>query len=359
MKQFSEAKNQLKLITISEVKELLKEHYSSEYSKMIIEEDATIERIDYYYSELNYIKSERNISLLKFPLFDKIKDDFKLFEGGIPKFGEKAVIEYENYLNEFEELSGASINSISPEEIKNAFDFPFDLNDMELSQKQRPYFIPKETYHEACNKCKGNQYISCSNNECSGKHTWRCKKCIGKGEVTCNKCSGDGSNRCSSCNGKGKTQSGQLKNGKPQMVKCQKCIGAGKVACKTCSKSGKVRCNNCTGTGKITCQICYADKERYGMIDCPECLTAGKTAQLMYVETIVEFLKSQQIIKTGANFEIKEEIIKNHVSEHKDQKLVYKKLNTTAQDDTDEICCKLIEKYEDNLGISKNNYPLM
>lgn len=359
MKQFLEAKDQLKLITISEVKDLLKEHYSSEYSKMIIEEDATIERIDYYYSELNYIKSERNLSLLKFPLFDKIKDDFKLFEGGIPKFGEKAVIEYESYLNEFGKLSGASKTSIFPVDIEKAFDFPFDLNDEEISQKQRPYFIPKGTYNETCNSCKGNQYISCSNNECSGKHTWRCKKCIGKGELTCDKCSGDGSNRCSSCSGKGKKQSGQYDNGKPQMVKCQKCIGAGKVACKSCSKSGKVRCVSCEGTGEITCQICYADKERYGMIDCPECLTAGKTAQLMYVETSVDFLKSQQIIKTGADFEIKEGIIKNHVSENIKPELVYKKLNAEIQNHSDEICGKLIEKYEDDLGVSKNDYPLM
>ena len=171
MKQFLEAKDQLKLITISEVKDLLKEHYSSEYSKMIIEEDATIERIDYYYSELNYVKCERNLSLLKFPLFDKIKDDFKLFEGGIPKFGDKAVIEYESYLKEFGELSGATNTFLTPDDIQKAFDFPFDLNDNEISQHQRPYFISMETYHETCNSCKGNQYISCSNNECSGKHT--------------------------------------------------------------------------------------------------------------------------------------------------------------------------------------------
>ena len=95
------------------------------------------------------------------------------------------------------------------------------------------------------------------------------------------------------------------------------------------------------------------------MIDCPECLTAGKTAQLMYVETSIDFLKSQQINKTGANFEIKEEIIKNHVSDTKIPELVYKKLNRDIQNHSDEIISKLINNYKGDIGYSKLVYPLI
>lgn len=56
MEHFKEAKNQLKNITIAEVKKLLKDNYPLDYSKMIIEDEAKIDRVDYYYYELNYIK---------------------------------------------------------------------------------------------------------------------------------------------------------------------------------------------------------------------------------------------------------------------------------------------------------------
>lgn len=357
MEHFKEAKNQLKNITISEIKKLLNDNYPLEYSKMIIEDEAKIDRVDYYYSELNYIKSERNLFLISFPLFDNIKDDFKIFEGGIPKFGEKAVVEFDNYIEEFNQIPGAKEITIPPKGYKSVFDFPFDTIGNEINENQRFYFIPKETYQETCTHCKGNKFITCSNHECSGKHTWRCKKCIGKGRVTCNKCSGNGSNRCSSCSGSGKKSTHV--NGKPKLERCTKCIGEGKLPCTPCQKSGEIRCATCEGDGNITCQICYADKGRYGMIDCPQCLTAGKVARFMYVETQIDSLKSNQLIKTGNSFDVNNDIIKNHVIGHKSPVLIYKKLNGEALNNSDDISSPLIKKYESDLGISKNAYPLL
>lgn len=361
MNLFQEAKNQLKPISIQEIKDILKKNYPTEFSKMIIDNNAVVKRVDFYHSLLNYTKSDRKYYLIKFPLYDSIKDDFRLFEGGVPKFGEKAIVDNESYLVEFGKQKGATISDTLDFEIIGIFNFPFDVLDNEINPVQRKYFIAKHTYQETCTKCKGQKYITCTSAECNGKHVWRCKKCIGKGEITCSDCKGHGYNKCSRCSGKGQKITKECKDGKQYIKKekCSKCRGKGENPCLKCGTSGKIRCKTCAGDGEITCSHCYSDRERLGTIDCPKCLTTGKISQILCVETDIESLQSNQLINTGDEIEINEEIIKNHINEELNINILYKNINGQIIDASDEISNKLLPKYEKDLRISKDNHPLL
>ena len=84
-----EAEKQLKSISIEQIKEILKSKVKSEYDKIIINNDTVIKRANYYYSVLKYKKAERKLYAITFPLFDSIKNDFLIFEGGVGRFGQK------------------------------------------------------------------------------------------------------------------------------------------------------------------------------------------------------------------------------------------------------------------------------
>lgn len=361
MNQLQEAEKQLKEISVEKVKEILKKNYPTEYSKMIIDDTVQIKRVDYYHSKLEYTKSSRKTNLIKFPLSDNIKDDFKFFEGGVPKFGNQAIVEHEHYLSEFTNQKGASSDENIVEKRLNYEDFPFDYNNDEISVNQRKYFFPKDTYQETCTKCSGNKYITCTEYDCSGKHEWKCDKCIGKGETTCTKCNGHKYNKCYSCSGTGKKTKTEYRNGKSyqKTEQCGSCSGRGEKPCGSCGTSGKIRCSNCKGSGTIVCSSCYSDRARYGTVDCPKCLTAGKSAQIMYLNSEISFLQSNQTIKVGDNFEIKNNIIENHINDSLSLELIYKNINGKIIDDTDIISKKLLAQYEDDLNLSKENYPLL
>ncbi|MDC9724021.1 MAG: hypothetical protein PSN34_14790 [Urechidicola sp.] len=361
MSQLQEAQKQLKDISVAEIKEILKTNYPTEYSKMIIDETAPIQRVDYYHSKLDYIKADRKLNLIQFPLFDNIKDDFKFFEGGVPKFGNQTIVEHEHYLSEFANKEGATINENNVEEGLSFTTFPFDTSDNDISFNQRKYFLPKDTFQETCTKCSGNKYITCTRSECGGKHEWKCNKCVGKGETTCTKCNGHKYNKCYSCSGTGKKTKTEYRDGKSyqKTEKCGSCSGKGEKPCGSCGTSGKVRCNNCKGSGQIVCSTCYSDKARYGTIDCSKCHTAGKSAQIFYLDTNIDNLQESRILKLGEEFEIETEIIKNHINEELSYNLLYKNINGLVTDNSDKISSKILPTYENDLNLSKTNHPLL
>lgn len=352
-----EAKKQLDLVSIEQIKEILKKNAKSEFDKMIINSETDIKRTDYYYSALNYKKAERRLYAITFPLFDSIKNDFSLFEGGVGKFGEKSIVEYEGYINEFSKMEGAKLHKIPLSDVDNAFEFPFDAENKEVNKTQRKYFLPKFTYQETCEKCNGNKYITCTNIECKGKHVWRCKECIGTGQITCSKCKGHGYTKCWTCSGIGKTTQGIGDDKKT--VRCTKCMGKGEVPCSKCGVSGKVRCQTCDGDGEITCRYCYSDRERRGMIDCPVCLTAGTNGQFTFVETLIEDSNTHKLIKIGDDIELEEEIVFKHVKSDLNFMPIYKRINEKISDENDEISKKLTNMYEEELELSKTDFPMV
>jgi len=358
---FHEAKDQLKPVSIEQIKDILKINAKSEFDKMIISGDNEIKRTDYLYSNIVYKKAERKLYAIKFPLFDNIKNDFSLFEGGVAKFGEKSIIKYDNIINDFSDIKGAKIKEFPSSEVSDAFVFPFDVENDEVSNIQRKYFLSKYTFKEICNKCKGNKYITCTDSICKGNHVWRCNECIGKGQVACPKCNGHGYTKCSSCYGKGKTSKTEYKNGKSYIKeeKCSTCRGRGEVSCNRCGATGKVRCKNCGGDGEIRCKKCYSDKKRYGMVDCPNCLTTGYIAYFYYVETLVEILKESKLLKSGDEFDLDKKKVLSHVKNDLSFICAYKHLNGKITDSSDEICNHLLQVYENEWDLSKNNFPMI
>jgi len=356
-----EAKKQLQSVSIEQIKEILKRNAKSEFDKMIINTETEIKRTDYYYSVLNYKKSERKLYVITFPLFDSIKNDFSLFEGGIGKFGEKSIMDYEGYINEFSKIEGAKLHEIPLSDVGNAFEAPFDVENDEINNVQKKYFLPKFTYQETCKKCHGNKYVTCTNPECKGKHVWRCKECIGTGQITCSKCNGHGYTKCWSCSGTGNKTKTEYRNGQSyqKTEKCSSCRGKGEIPCSKCGATGKVRCKTCGGDGEITCKYCYSDRERYGMIDCPVCLATGSNGQFVFVETLIEDLNISKLLKTGDEIELDKEAVLAHVKEDLNFVTVYKHINGKVTDGCDEISKKLIRTYEEELELFKTNFPMI
>ena len=92
MNLLSKAQKQLKEINAKDIKILLKKHYPDEYSKMLIDDNATVKRKNYYASQLEYTKAERKLNALVFPLFEKFQNQFRIFTDGAERFQEQAVV---------------------------------------------------------------------------------------------------------------------------------------------------------------------------------------------------------------------------------------------------------------------------
>lgn len=356
-----EAKRQLESVSIEQIKEILRKNIKSEFDKMIIDDKAEIKRADYYYSVLKYKKSDRKIMGISFPLFDRVKNDFSLFEGGIKQFGEKEIVNQKKYISVFQGVKGADIFEISIDKIANAFDAPFDEENDEVKSMQRKYFLPRYTFSAICEKCSGQRYIKCTNSECKGKHEWRCGKCIGDGKVACSNCKGGGYTKCWTCSGSGKITKTEHLNGKTHQrkVNCHNCSGQGRNSCSKCNTQGVVRCSTCGGDGIITCKRCYGDTQRRGLIDCPTCLTAGVNAQFVYVETLVQNLNTSKLLKTGDDLGLDENIVRKHIKEDLKFICFYKHLNEKITDENDEISRELTGMYETQLDLSKTNFPII
>lgn len=356
-----EAKKQLQSISIDEIKDILKRNIKSDFDKMIITDETKIKRTNFFYSILIYKQAERKLNALRFPLYDSIKNDFSIFEGGVAKFGEKVVIKDDHFINKFLKIKGAKIHNMPSTGVENALDIPLSFENGEISEIQEKYFLPEFTYVETCKTCNGYQYITCKNPDCKGKHSWNCDRCFGSGQVTCVKCKGEGYIKCTSCNGKGSKTKSEFKNGQSYQIieKCIKCKGKGEIPCTKCGGNGKEKCIRCGGEGKIICDKCYSDHERYGLIDCPKCHTIGFNAQFAFVETIINDLKTSKLVTTGDKIVLDNEIVHSHVNNDLKTICIYKNINGEVTDKSDEISSKIIQTYENDLKLSKTDYPMI
>jgi len=354
-----EAKRQLEGISLEQIKAILKKYIPAKYEKMIISNDIEINRADYYHSIINYKVAERKMYGLKFPLFENRKLLFTKYEGGSSKFGEKTIVQKVQDINDILKFEGVKTIGITAEQIPNAYDFPFQIENNDFVSSQLPYFYPDYTYQQTCNSCNGNQYVACPS--CGGKHNWKCDKCGGDGKITCSSCKGHGYTKCWSCSGKGTKTKTEYRDGQSyqKTERCTNCMGKGEVPCRSCGTSGQVKCTKCSGKGDITCSRCYGDKNRYGLVDCPECLTSGVMAQIVFTNTDIQKFEATKLLKSGAKNNLENIQIKEHVKSDLEFQLHYNNLNNNITDNQDEISKKLFKVYEEDLELSKNRFPLL
>jgi len=351
----NEAKRQLQEISIEQIKSTLNKVEPEAYQKMIIEPDSII-RTNYYHSNLKYQIVERKLNIFKFPVYKQLQEVFSKFEGGVEKYGEKAYIKNNSIINALSDIPGVSNNELSLNDIPNAFDNNIDTDGEEISYEQRPYFLPAYTFSQICNTCNGNHYIQCP--ECDGHHQWQCQTCMGEGVVACSKCNGTGTKMCLSCMGKGyHTKRYDINSSETYDETCSKCGGTGQKYCSKCGGNGIEYCPSCQGTKVTTCQYCYDDAERYGKIDCPECLTAGVTGQIVFVVTEVKDKNDTITIYKGKDIGVGLSDLRSHIKSDIGFKNIYKIVNG-IHEDIDEITEDLLKSYKD-ITETKNSYPMI
>ena len=390
-----EAQKQVERITVAQIKEILKKVAPDKFDKMIITDGQSVKRGNYVFAKLKYQKVERQVEQIKFPLYGAIKDNFNELEGGEVKFGAKSPINSNKLFETLKNNYSISSKGFSTSKINDAFKYPLDETSGEISTQQKKYFFPDLTYQESCEQCKGEKYVKCSNDECDGRHNWTCTDCHGEGKNTCNDCGGDGKITCKECKGHGYTKcgggaggfigrnvlsgqnlhlggcggTGQIKDG-DRYRPCKTCHGKGEIACKDCGTRGEVKCDHCSGRGQvqcrecsgkgdITCSVCYGDKEKYGKIDCPECKTIGTTAQVIFVESYVSENENEKVIIKGDKLNITDANILKHIKPNPSTQLVFKKVNEKIEEKYDEYSKEYSEIFEKDLGLSKENFPLI
>jgi tellurite resistance protein len=326
------AEQNLKSINIQDVIDKIKNLNQGEFDKMIIDKDQIIQRCDYYYVNYKAISANRQSLKLNFPIYGQLADNMTEFEGGDGKHGELAYFPSDKILNILSdkfEISPVSDPLGSP----SNFIFPLDTNGDSISKEQRNYFISDRTYKEQCDECSGNKLIKCDDFDCDGRHEWPCVDCNAKGVITCHKCAGNkrvdcntcnGSNKikCRSCGGDGKkvnkmdtisAVSSSTRSTRIVQKTCGTCSGkgknqctnctSGKVSCPKCSGNGRLTCSDCDGHKKITCSHCYGDKERYGMIDCPQCKAQGSMGYISYVKTTINSHATDKLFNVHAKLD--------------------------------------------------------
>lgn len=396
------ADKQFQKISIDQIKTILKNLVPDKFDKIIITENQQFKRADYIYSKMSFQKVEREIELIKFPLYDAVADNFKEIEGGENLLGQKTVLKSDNLLkilNQKFNLNSSKLNKIH---IQNPLEFPFDEANNQINQIQNKYFFPDLTYKENCSNCKANKYVGCPDSECEGRHDYTCPTCKGNkkvdcdpcksaGFIKCDKCRGSGECKCSKCSGKGEIKcgsglfdsgcngSGYVNiNGKQQrckkcsgrgiypcsecrqgIVNCSKCAAKGELRCENCNGRGEINCNYCKAQGNIICKTCYGDKERYGMVDCPTCKTMGLVAQLVYVNTIVSNDSIDRLAFEGDTINVLESDIKKHIIADAPFAEIYKKLNAGKTENFDEYSLKYAASFENDLKLNKDAFPMV
>jgi uncharacterized tellurite resistance protein B-like protein len=397
------ALKQIEPITVAQIKETLKKVAPDKFDKMIITDGQSVKRGNYVFAKLKFEKVERQVEQIKFPLHGAIKDNFSELEGGEGKYEAKAPINsdkiFETLKSNFQ-ITGQGFNS---NQVNDVFNYPLDVANGEISKQQKKYFIPDLTYQETCDECKGERYVKCTDDECDGRHNWTCTDCHGDGKVTCNECSGDGKVTCKACKGHGYIKCGggagnflarntigniagggcggtgevtesyddritgrretrkrtcKTCNGKGE-VACKDCGTKGEVKCEKCSGRGEIQCKECSGKGDITCSVCYGDKERYGKVDCPECATIGTVAQIVYVASFVSQNENEKVILKGDKLNISDTNIMQHVKTNQSGQVVFKKVNEKVEENYDEFSKEYADLFENDLGLSKKNFPLV
>lgn len=399
----------LKAISIRDIKSCLKQVNKDEFDKMIIDENTIIKRSNYFYVQHNSVVAERHGKVIKFPIYGSIKDNFSSIEGGIEKHGDKKILETEELINTLSSKYNILPTEYKLDSIDNPYDYPLDANGENVNFEQRKYFFPNLTYQEQCFECNGHKYVTCDDPDCKGQHVYDCTSCHGSRKVTCSKCNGSGFESCKNCNGSGDlrclkckgrgeikcprckgegidrgTLGGKLLRGAAGMeqkfdscrncggsglqscpdcrggyVKCNICNGRGEVRCSRCSGRGEVDCSTCDATGKLTCEYCYGDKERYGMIDCPVCKTQGYLGQLVFIETTVFENSYNNLFLTGDKLQDIDEnnIVTKHADKNAETQLTMINLNDIKKEYYDEHNEHLSAAVHDNLGYTVDSFP--
>ncbi len=327
----------------------LKKIAPDKFDKMIITDGQSVKRGNYVYAKLKFEKVERQVEQIKFPLHGAIKDNFAELEGGEGKLGAKAPINsnkiFETLKSNYQ-IIGKGANS---NQTKDAFNYPLDEANGELAKQQKKYFFPDLTFQETCEECKGHGYTKCGGgaggfigrNVLSGQNL-HLGGCGGTRQIK----DGDRYRSCKTCHGKGE-------------IACKDCGTKGEVKCDKCSGRGEVQCRDCSGKGDITCSVCYGDKDRYGKVDCPECATIGTVAQIVYVDSFVSQNENEKVILKGDKLNISDTNVTKHVKSNQTGQVVFKKVNEKVEETYDEFSKEYAEIFEKDLGLNKNNYPLV
>jgi len=296
-------------ITLQDVISLIKSSIPDEYDKMIVDSEEIVQRTNFFYLDYSAKSISRTPYILRFPMFGNVKDNFVEFEGGMEKHGDKKIFMSTALMDTLERHHGIK-SDLDINATKNDFEYPFEEYNNIFSDNQNPYFIPSRTFRNSCKTCHGKKYVTCDDPNCQGRHEWTCMHCSGSGKMLCPDCGGSktvecpvchGTNRvaCINCNSKGKMDSSDVSKNTDMSGEssCPVCNGHGftecnncrneKLKCQTCKGDGKVPCKKCEGVSKVTCTKCYSDKDRYGMIECPQCRATGEVGQISYFSTRV------------------------------------------------------------------------
>jgi hypothetical protein len=384
----NEALKNLESISLDEIREYIKANNPVEYDKMIISPSEIVRRTDFMFVNYTGQFLTRTAKGIQFPMFGNVKDNFDEFSGGVSRHGEKAVI---NSKHIFKELEGKGIQpQVDSTSSPSDLEFPISVSNNNVDSNQPTYFLAAKTTSWTCECCSGKQYVKCDDFECDGRHNWQCDGCFGKGQIVCNNCSGQGRYDCKRCNGSNKVscstcggdgrvgdgagskiargmQGGRQKDKFFQDKSCGTCSGRGrincsscnngKVSCSTCSASGKVTCKKCSGQKSITCKKCYGDKERYGKIDCPECLATGELAKISFVETSVDTKNIQRIVSQGNNLkDISPDSLMKFAKKNEGQVNVLKNFNDVLTKEYDELVAGYIEDFQNENGYQFNGF---
>jgi len=355
---------------------------------MIISPSEIVRRTDFMFVNYTGQSLTRTAKGIQFPMFGNVKDNFDEFSGGVSRHVEKAVI---NSKHIFKELEGKGIQpQVDSTSSPSDLEFPISVSNNNVDSNQPTYFLAAKTTSWTCECCSGKQYVKCDDFECDGRHNWQCDGCFGKGQIVCNNCSGQGRYDCKRCNGSNKVscstcggdgrvgdgagskiargmQGGRQKDKFFQDKSCGTCSGRGrincsscnngKVSCSTCSASGKVTCKKCSGQKSITCKKCYGDKERYGKIDCPECLATGELAKISFVETSVDTKNIQRIVSQGNNLkDLSPDSLMKFAKKNEGQVNVLKNFNDVLTKEYDELVAGYIEDFQNENGYQFNGF---
>jgi hypothetical protein len=396
------AKKQLEPVTLGQIKEILTKNSLSQFDKMIIAGDQPVKRCNYVYVKFKYQTVERALKKLNFPLYAPIKEHFAALRATEASFADKALVPspalFDGLAREYQ-LNGEAMDAAS---VKHAFQFPFEVTGDELVPQQSRYFFPPLTQQQACSTCNGRRYVTCTNEECGGRHKYKCPKCDGDGKIeckTCHKtgfvkctgCDGKGEYGCSKCNGTGQIKcgggllssgcggTGYIKKGNVQekcvkcsgrgqnpctechngIVRCAKCVAKGEVRCTGCNGTGETDCSYCGVTGAVTCKVCYDDKERYGLVDCPTCKATKFICQVVYVESTVISKEHEATLPQGEPLKVVESAVQKHFDKNGTLQLQYKNLNDGALEQYDDLSKGYADTLEKNLLLNKSQFPIL
>lgn len=391
-------------ISIDQIKKLLEKISPKGFcDKIIISDSQRVIKSDYIFVKFKYQKIVRKIKKIRFPLYDNTMVAFSDFEGGLNKFGDKSQIKSDRLFEVLKKNYQIKIVDIDSSVIDSPFNYPLDTINDEINPIQEKYFLPEYTYQEICGECNGSKYIVCRQKKCRGRHEYTCpgcygnrkldcKKCDRAGYMTCSKCRGQGEYKCSECKGKGEIKCGMLfgcggsgfikessrsnsrevrcrkcngrgyspcKECRNGIIRCAKCFAKGEIRCDYCSGRGEIDCRECNASGNVICDKCYGDKDRYGMVDCPQCKRVGVMAQVVYVESIVSDNETEYIIFKGDKLDVPEISLLKHCDRNILGEFFYKNINDVLTCNHDDISKACSDKIEKKLGLNRGFFPLV